>query len=82
MNLWAKILTQNLSETYNEDSGGDIQALLLDTLKHLTLQGPNLIQDIHNLNVKQNIVQAQVSLNLNKLTQHNQFEVRHDRLGL
>ena len=42
------------SRAYNEDTRDDIQALMLDTKKHLTLQGPNLIQDINNLDVKPN----------------------------
>ena len=42
------------SRAYNEDTRDDIQALMLDTKKHLTLQGPNLIQDINNLDLKPN----------------------------
>ncbi len=47
-----KVFHKNISRAYNEDARSNIQALLLDTKKHLTFQGPNLIQDIDNLNEK------------------------------
>lgn len=36
-------------KAYNEDTRDNIKSLLLDTEKHLILQGANLIQDINNL---------------------------------
>jgi len=43
------ICPNNNTRTYNENTRSDIQALFLDAVEHLILQGTNLIQDVNNL---------------------------------